>query len=122
VPFGPPKLAALGSRDFPITASACGIPAAASAVQINVAVTQTEAAGFLTLYPQGSARPTASSINFGTGQTLSNAATIPIGALGGVTVYSMSAAELIVDVTGYMAFDGVNIWVANAGSNTVSKR
>ena len=82
----PPKLVAMGNRDFPITASSCAVPATASAVQINIAVTDTEAVGFLTLYPQGSARPSASSINFGPGQTLSNAATIaPSAPPSGIT-------------------------------------
>jgi hypothetical protein len=116
-PFGPPKLAAMGTRDFPITASACGIPAAASAIQINIVVTDTEAVGFLTLYPQGSVRPTASSINFGVGQTVSNAATIPIGDAGGVTVFSKSATELIVDVTGY--FEGPVVSTVNGLSGAV---
>jgi hypothetical protein len=52
-PFGAPELAADTTRDFPITTGACAIPATATAVQINLAVTNTEDLGFLTAYPQG---------------------------------------------------------------------
>jgi Collagen triple helix repeat (20 copies) len=111
VPFGPPKLVSPGTRDFPITASSCAIPATAAAVQLNVAVTNVEAAGYLTLFPQGATRPTASSINYVAGQTLSNAATIALGEAGGVSVYCKGATDLIADVTGY--FDGPVVTTVN---------
>jgi hypothetical protein len=116
-PFGVPKLAADGARDFPITTGACSIPATASAVQLNLAVTNTEAVGFLTLYPQGDPRPLASSLNFEAGQTLSNAATIPLGTSSGITVFSKSATDLVVDVTGY--FEGPVVTTVNGLSGAV---
>ena len=117
VPFGAPKLASSSTRGFPITAS-CGVPATAAAVQFNVAVTNTEGAGYLTLFPQGAARPTASSINYAAGQTLSNAATIAIGVGGEVSVYCRTATDMIVDVTGY--FEGPVVSTVNGLSGDVS--
>jgi hypothetical protein len=111
VPFGPPKLVSLATRDFPITASSCAIPETAAAVQLNVAVTNAEASGYLTLFPKGASRPTASSINYVVGQTLSNAATIALGDSGGVSVYCKGATDLIVDVTGY--FEGPVVTTLN---------
>ena len=116
-PFGAPKLATLGTRDFPITA-ACSVPASATAVQLNVAVTNSEGVGYLTLFPQGAVRPIASSINYAAGQTLSNAASIAIGAGGGVSVYCRTATDLIVDVTGY--FEGPVVSTVNGLSGDVS--
>ena len=116
-PFGAPKLAADTTRDFPITTGACAIPATATAVQLNLAVTNTEDLGFLTAYPQGAVRPLASSMNFEAGQTLSNAATIPLGDASGLTVFAKSATDLVVDVTGY--FEGPVTTMVNGLSGAV---
>ena len=45
-----------------------GIPAGAGAVVMNVTVTGTQGAGFLTLYPCDGSRPNASNLNFVAGQ------------------------------------------------------
>ena len=47
-PFGAPKLATWSTRDFPITTS-CSVPAAATAVQLDVAVTNSEGVGYAPL-------------------------------------------------------------------------
>jgi hypothetical protein len=115
--FGPPKLGTAATRDFPITAGACAISATATAVLLNVTVTNAEAQGFLTLFPQGAPQPTTSSINFSAGQTVANSATIRIGDLGGVSVYSKSATDLVVDVSGY--FEGPVVSTVNGLSGAV---
>jgi hypothetical protein len=93
-------------------------PSTAAAVQINIAVTNTEAQGFLTLFPEGATQPTASSINFAAGDTVSNAATIPLSATGGMTIFSKSATDVIVDVTGY--FEGPVVSTVNGLSGAVT--
>jgi hypothetical protein len=110
-------LAAETARDFPITTGSCAISATAIAVQLNLAVTNTQAGGFLTVYPQGAVRPLSSSINFEAGETLSNAATIPLGDSSGVTVFAKSATDLVVDVTGY--YEGPVVSSVNGLSGAV---
>jgi len=81
-----------------------GVAADAEAVVLNVAVTGTERAGFLTVYPCGVPRPLASNLNFSAGQTISNSVTSKVGVGGKVCVYTSAPTHLIVDTNGY--FDG----------------
>jgi hypothetical protein len=82
-----------------------GVPAPANvaAVVLNVTATHTTAPSFLTVWPFGLTRPTASNLNWKAGQTVPNRVIVPIDAVTGkVSVYnSAGAADVIVDVTGY---------------------
>ena len=78
-----------------------GVPADASAVVLNVAVTGTQAAGYITVYPCGTTRPLASNLNYTAGQTTSNAVIAKVGANGKVCLYTPAATHLIADVNGY---------------------
>jgi len=78
------------------------VPATALAATVNVVAINPGAAGFFTIYPCGSARPEASTLNFAAGQTIANGATIKLGTGGSVCVYSDQATDLILDVTGYV--------------------
>ena len=77
------------------------MPADASAVVLNVTAVDAEAAGFLTVFPCGSARPNASNINYVAGDVVPNAVLTKIGAGGKVCVFSYAATDLIVDTNGY---------------------
>jgi hypothetical protein len=73
-----------------------------SAVALNVTVTNPSASGFLTVYPSGSPRPTASSLNFTRGSTVPNLVQVAIGPDGKVNFFvAGAAADLIVDVEGW---------------------
>ena len=78
------------------------VPTDAVAANVNVVAINAAAPGFLTLYPCGSARPEASTLNYATGQTIANGATIKLGTGGKICVYSDQATDLIVDVTGFI--------------------
>ncbi|MFD9123421.1 right-handed parallel beta-helix repeat-containing protein [Kitasatospora sp. NPDC059571] len=80
-----------------------GIPQNATAVVLNLTATSPTAAGFVTAYPHGGARPTTSNVNYAAGRTVPNLAVVPVGADGYVDLYSGSAGtvDLIADVTGY---------------------
>ena len=81
-----------------------GVPASkVSAVVVNVTVTQPTAGGYLTVYPAGASRPTASNLNFNPGQTVPNLVVVPVGADGRINLYNGSAGttELIGDIAGY---------------------
>ena len=79
-----------------------GVPATGvSAVVLNVTVTNTSGTGFLTAYPAGLSRPTASNLNWTAGRTVPNLTQIAVGAGGKVNFYVSSPANLIVDVEGW---------------------
>ena len=92
------------------------IPASGvAAVVLNVTVTNPTAASFVTVWPTGQARPTASNINFVAGQTVPNLVTVKVGAGGQVSLYNAAGStDLIADVAGYYG-DGT----AAAGSTFV---
>jgi hypothetical protein len=108
--FGGPSLPASVSRDFPLPAGPCaGIPASVSAYSLNITVTNTQGPGFILIYPQGSAQPLVSTLNYLAGQTLANAAIVPAGTSGGVTVIAgVSGTDLIIDINGYYSSSPAN--------------
>ena len=90
-----------GTYQLPITGRA-GVPAEASAVVLNVTVDQTQAAGYITVYPTGVSRPNASNVNFVAGQTVPNAVIARLGSGGSVCLFNLGATHLIVDIAGYI--------------------
>jgi hypothetical protein len=106
----------LGANGNPSTinvkiANINGIPAGATAAVLNVTVVNPKAAGFLTVFPQGSTLPFASNVNYTAGQVTSNRVTVPLSTSGAtpgyVSVYSSSPADVVIDVSGYYtAADG----------------
>jgi hypothetical protein len=101
-PLGGPALVAGAERTFTI-AGACGIPATARAVSVNVTVTQPSGAGYVRLYPTGAPSPPTSTVNFGAGLTRAGNAIVPLGESGQVTALAMPSGtvHLVVDVNGY---------------------
>ncbi len=85
-------------------AGAGGVPAqGASSVVLNVTVTDTTTAGFLTVYPSGSP-PTASNLNWAPGQTVARRVMAPLSSSGQVTVYNdLGSTDVVVDVNGYFS-------------------
>ena len=85
-------------------AGAGGVPSTGvSAVVINVTVTDAAAAGYVTVYPDGTSRPTASNLNYPAGDTRANLVTVRLGSNGKVALASSnrSTIELVADVAGY---------------------
>jgi hypothetical protein len=83
--------------DIPGVVPATGL---ASAVSLNVAVTNPAAAGFLTVYACGT-RANVSSVNYTAGQTVSNAVLVPVSATGTVCFYSLEPTDILVDLNGW---------------------
>ena len=77
-----------------------GIPDDASSVVLNIAVTETEGAGFITVYPCDSPRPTAANLNYAAGQTVPNLVVAKVAADGSVCIYSYANVHVVVDVNG----------------------
>jgi hypothetical protein len=103
-PLGGPTLAAGAERTFTVT-GACGIPAAAKALTINLTVVAPGAPGFLQALPGGSPPSATSSINFTAGAVRANNAILSLAgdASGTIVVRSGSAApvDFLIDVSGY---------------------
>lgn len=80
-----------------------GVPTAdLGAVALNVTVTNPTAGGFLTIYPQGAARPLASNVNFAVGQTIPNMVIVPVGGGGQISIFNSAGdSDVIVDVLGW---------------------
>ena len=76
----------------------------ATAVVLNLTATGATADTYLTVYPTGSVRPTASNVNPGRGQTVANLVTATVGADGSVTIYNNAGAtDVVVDVQAWFA-------------------
>jgi beta-propeller repeat-containing protein len=100
-PFGGPAIAGGVSRDFVIPNSACGVPSTAASYSMNVAVVPRGTLGFLTLWPSGQSRPLVATLNSIDGRIKSNAAIVPAGANGAISVFATDTTDVILDINGY---------------------
>ncbi len=101
--FGPPQLLSGTTRDFPISSSSCGIPAAAKAYSLNVTVVPSAGLSFLSAWPSGLNRPFVSTLNPANAPIAANAAVVPAGANGAVSIFVTDTTDLIIDINGYFA-------------------
>ncbi|WP_188298473.1 hypothetical protein [Streptomyces sp. CBMA156] len=103
-----------GQSGFDVTvAGRSGVPAGATAVALNLTVTNPQEAGHLIAYPSGQAVPTTSSVNFVAGQTVANAVIVPVGADGRISIRngSWQPADVVLDVVGYYTPDSRSAFV-----------
>ena len=99
-------------------AGAGGVPATgAESVVLNVTATKPTTAGHLIAYPDGTARPTSSNINWIAGQSVPNLVVLPVGADGKVDLYNASSGTVhfVADVFGYYAAGGAGAVFHAAG-------
>jgi len=93
------------SRDF-VIAGSCGVPTTAQAYSLNMTAVPPGYIGYLTTWPTGSTRPLASTLNAAVQAVTANAAIVPAGTNGSVSVYSSDDTDLVIDVNGYFAPPG----------------
>ena len=82
----------------------CGLPSSAKNVAVNITVTGPTAAGYLTLFADGTSRPVVSALNFSALQTRANNAVLPLGSSGALRIFlgqATGTAHVILDVNGY---------------------
>jgi hypothetical protein len=95
-----------GSVNIPVTGVG-GVPASATAVVLNVALTNASAGGFITAYPTGQAEPGTASQNFLAGETLSSQVVAGVGNSGEVTIANHAGnVDIVADVSGYFTAAG----------------
>ncbi len=102
-PFGGPEMGAQTMRSFAIPASGCGVPATAAAFSMNVTVVPDGVLSYLTAWPAGSAQPFVSTLNSFDGAVVANAAIVPAGANGAISVFVTDRTHVILDIDGYFA-------------------
>ena len=76
-----------------------------SGYSFNVTVVPRDAGqtgGYLTVWPQGQNRPLASTLNL-TGGAVANAAILPGGSIGAISVFSSRDTDLVLDINGYFS-------------------
>ena len=100
--FGGPVFAAGETRSYAVASGACGVPADAKALAVNVTVTGQTAAGALTLFPGSGVAPVTTTLSFATGKTRANNALIGLagGVLSVTNRQESGSVHVIVDVSG----------------------
>jgi 2-methylaconitate cis-trans-isomerase PrpF len=106
--YGGPPIAGGTSRDFVIPNSSCGIPSSAQAYALNVTVVPHDSLGYLTVWPTGQTQPFVSTLNSLDGRIKANAAIVPAGADGAISVYATHATDLVLDINGYFVPAGTS--------------
>ncbi len=99
--FGGPQLVGGMTRNFVIPNSGCGVPSTAVAYSLNVTVVPNATLTYLTMWPAGEAQPMVSTLNSLDGRIKANAAIVPAGSNGAVSIYVTDATQAILDVNGY---------------------
>ena len=107
-----PHLAAGVARDFPVlNATTCNIPNTAVAYSLNFTAVPYPSPGYplgyLEVWPTGNkpAKPV-STLNNPTGTVVANAAIVPAGMGGEITVLASDNTDLVIDIDGYFAAPG----------------
>ncbi|MGW7450261.1 PKD domain-containing protein, partial [Streptomyces sp. NPDC054787] len=95
------KISGGGTATLQVTGTA-GIPATGvTAVVLNVTATDPTAGSYVSVYPNGTTRTSASNLNFTAGQTIPNLVVVPV-INGKVSFYNNAGTvDLIADVAGY---------------------
>jgi len=120
VPINPTRIldtrSGLGAPKAPVSAGqsidlavagVAGVPANATGVVANVTVTGGTSPSFVTVWPTGQTRPTASSLNVTPGLDLPNEITVALGAGGKISLFNNAGAvDIVADVTGYLVPGG----------------
>ncbi len=103
-PNGGPILQPGQDRTFAL-AGACGIPATAKSLSVNVTVTQPAAAGYLPITAADQQAGGTSVINFAAGQTIANNAILRLSGEGSgsiaVLASTLGTVHFVLDVNGY---------------------
>ncbi len=101
--LGRPALIGMAQRSFAVLSAPCGVPATATAYSLNVTVVPYGPFSYLTIWPTGQQQPLVSTLNAYAGTVVANAAIVPAGTNGSISVFVTGKTELIIDIDGYFA-------------------
>ena len=99
--FGGAQFAAQETRSYTVPSGGCNVPSNAAAYSLNVAVVPVSVLGYLTLWPAGLPQPLVSTVNSVDGRIKSNAAIVPAGTNGAISLYATHATDIVLDLNGY---------------------
>ncbi len=94
------------TRNFAIRSGSCGIPAAAQAYSLNITAVPPGRLTYLSAWPTGQPQPVVSTLNSFNGRIVANAAIIPAGTNGSISLYASDTTDAILDINGYFAPPG----------------
>ncbi|MFI6147094.1 PKD domain-containing protein [Streptomyces sp. NPDC051109] len=113
---GAPQGQVGGRKSIGVQLGGWYVPSNATAVALNVTVTNPREAGHLTAYPSGQQAPNTSNLNFTARQTVANSVVVPVGADGKVNIFNgaWAGTDVIVDVVGYYSPDSSGAFMSMA--------
>ncbi len=104
--FTPGVQQAAGSTTAQLGTTTCDgvlIPGGAQALVGNATTVNSQANGFLTLFPANAMRPLAASSNFQAGINMNAPLTVGLSPSGQFNIYAAATTDLVVDVLGYFS-------------------
>jgi hypothetical protein len=117
---GAPKAQLTSAAPIKLTvAGAGGVPDDATAVALNLTLTDSTGGGNVAAFPDGTAEQT-SNLNYSAGQTVANLAIVPIGDNGQIDLAKQGpgAVDMIADVEGYFTQSASSGYKASASGPT----
>ena len=113
--IGAPKAKIPAGSNVPVTiAGADSIPSGVTAVAVHVTVTDATGNGWIAAEADGAGTPSTSTLNYLTGQTISNTVITPVASNGKIELYNggeSGSVDLLADVAGYFSADGTDAYV-----------
>ena len=100
--FGPPLLVGGTVRNVPVRLAGCDALTGAVAYSLNITVIPRRQLAYLVAYPGNQAQPNSSTLNSFDGRIVANAAIVPGGADGSVSLFSTDDTDVVVDINGYL--------------------
>ncbi|HEX6085068.1 MAG TPA: hypothetical protein VF266_11120 [Thermoanaerobaculia bacterium] len=110
-PFAGPTFTPGAVRTFNVPAGGCGVPNAAAYSVNFTLVNYVGTSGYITAFPAGGTPPGVSTVNFGSGLPINNAAIVPT-TNGSFEIYATGTTDVIADMNGYF-LDGDDTLLPN---------
>ena len=82
-----------------------GIPAGAAAAMVNLTVVSPGGAGYATIFPCTPTPPERVNINYTSGAVVANSVTATLDANGDACIFTLAAADLLIDSNGFVPSD-----------------
>jgi len=91
------------TRVVPVPLSSCNISNTAQAYSLNITVVPHGTLNYLTIWPTGVTQPLVSTLNSLDGRIVANAAIVPAGTNGSISVFVSNTTDVVIDINGYFA-------------------